>query len=83
MPVNVTFSGLGVYEFLCRIHELRGDGNAEYASQRWSLSAGITLNDDDGERCKVVSRYIGHGDMTPLLGFPQLTRTEEKRNVTA
>ena len=81
MPVNLAFSGLGVYEFLCRIHELRDDGNADCASQRWSLSGGITLNDNDGERCKVVSRYLGRGDLMPLLGMPELTPTKEPRNV--
>ena len=81
MPVNVTFSGLGVYEFLCRIHELRDDGNAEYASQRWSLSGGIIQNEIDRGRCRVVSRYLGRGDMMPLLGMPELTPAKEASHV--
>jgi len=83
MPVNVTFSGLGIFEFLCRIHELRDDGNAEYASQRWSLSGGLAQTECDGERCRVVTRYLGRGDMLPLLGMPELTPTSESNNVIA
>ena len=82
MPVNVTFSGLGVYEFLCRLHPLRDDGNADFASQRWSLNNGVVSRDTDGERCKVVSRYLGRGDMTPLLGMPELSTPQEANHVS-
>lgn len=73
MPVNMVFSGLGVYEFLCRLHELRDEGNTDFASQRWSLSSDLSIKEPDCERCKVVSRYLGRGDMNPLLGMPELT----------
>jgi len=81
MPVNMVFSGLGVYEFLCRLHELRDDGNTDFASQRWSLSSDLSIKEPDCERCKVVSRYLGRGDMIPMLGMPELTPVKEKMDV--
>ena len=73
MPVNIMFSGLAVYEFLCRLHPLRDEGNAEYANQRWSLSNGLRSSNVDGDRCMAVSRHLGRGDMVPLIGMPQLS----------
>lgn len=81
MPVNMVFSGLGVYEFLCRIHQLRDDGNNDFASQRWSLSSDLSVKEPDGERCNVVSRHLGRGDTFPLLGMPELTPVKEKKDV--
>ena len=41
MPINMIFSGYGVFEFLSRLHEIRDDGNVGFANQRWSLSGGF------------------------------------------
>jgi hypothetical protein len=73
MPINTIFSGYGVYEFLCRIHPIRDEGNANHAAQRWSLSNDICLREPDSEKCKVVGRYLGCGDLIPLLGMPELS----------
>ncbi len=73
MPINVIFSGYGVWEFLCRLHALRDDSNGSFASQRWSLTGGMTSAEVDGKRCQSVSRYLGHGDINPLLGLPELS----------
>lgn len=73
MPINTIFSGYGVYEFLCRIHPIRDEGNTNHASQRWSLSNDICLREPDSEKCKVVGRHLGCGDLIPLLGMPELS----------
>ena len=83
MPINIIFSGYGVWEFLCRLHQLRDDGNKEFANQRWSLSGGIATNQSDGDRCPAVSRYLGRGDMIPLLGMPELSVTGANQDASA
>jgi hypothetical protein len=75
IPVNMVFAGLAVFEFLCRLHPLRDEPNGEFASQRISLSHSFTDRSEDGERCLAVSRYLGRGDMLPLLGMPEFSET--------
>jgi len=82
MPINVIFSGYGVWEFLCRLHRIRDDSNDEFANQRWSLSGGFASRVVDGERCPAVSRYLGFGDMKPLLGLPELSVLKVTGDVT-
>jgi len=83
MPINVIFSGYGVWEFLCRLHQLRDDSNCAFASQRWSLTGGLVSAEVDGDRCLAVSRYLGHGDMNPLLGLPELSLQKVSTDATA
>ncbi len=73
ISVNMIFSGLGVLEFLHRLHPMRDEPNAQFALQRLSLSSGLQDIRDDGERCSVVSRTLGQGDMRPLLGMPEFS----------
>ncbi len=73
ITVNMIFSGLAVFEFLCRVHAVRDEDNAGYASQRISLNQWIFHRVGDGERCPVVTRNVGRGDMVPLLGMPELS----------
>ena len=81
MPINTIVAGYGVFEFLCRVHNLRDESNVGFASQRWSLSGSFVARDSDGERCGVVSRNLGRGDMRPLLGMPELSKVEEVHRV--
>lgn len=78
ISVNMIFSGLGVLEFLHRIHPMRDEPNGQFALQRLSLSNGLKDVQDDGERCLVVSRTLGRGDMRPLLGMPELSSQGEQ-----
>ncbi|GAA4446233.1 ThiF family adenylyltransferase [Novipirellula rosea] len=73
ITINTIFSGYGVWELLCRMHAIRDDGSYEFANQRWSLSGNIHDHEAEGERCPVVSRHLGFGDMVPLLGMPELS----------
>lgn len=74
ISVNMIFAGLGVFEFLNRLHEMRDEPNSGFAMQRISLSHNIFDVSNGGERCMAVSRYCGQGDMTPLLGMPELSQ---------
>ena len=77
ITVNMIFSGLGVFEFLNRLHEMRDEPNARFAMQRISLSHNLSDVSEDGTRCMVVSRYLGQGDLRPLLGMPELSEGAE------
>ncbi len=77
ITVNMIFSGLGVFEFLNRLHQMRDDPNAGFAMQRISLSHSFSDVYGDGPRCMVVSRYLGQGDLQPLLGMPELSEAAE------
>ena len=77
ITVNMIFSGLGVFEFLNRLHEMRDEPNSRFAMQRISLSHHLSDVSDDGERCMAVSRYLGYGDLKPLLGMPDLSEKAE------
>lgn len=79
VTVNIVFAGLGVFEFLCRVHDVRDEANSKYAAQRISLNQWIFDKEDDGERCPVICRYAGRGDMVPLLGMPELTKAQKVR----
>lgn len=77
ISVNMIFSGLGVLEFLHRVHPMRDEPNAQFALQRLSLSNGLRDVQADGEQCPVISRTLGRGDMRPLLGMPELSSRAE------
>lgn len=78
IPVNMVFSGLAVFELLCRIHDVRGLDTPQYAGQRVSLVDFHNYHAEDGERCMTVTRNAGRGDIEPLLDMPELsTPTEE------
>lgn len=77
ITVNMIFSGLGVFEFLCRAHDVRDEANAGYAVQRISLNQWIFDKQDDGDRCPVINRHAGRGDMRPLLGMPEFSEHSE------
>jgi hypothetical protein len=77
ITVNMIFSGLAVFEFLNRLHQMRDDPNAGFAMQRISLSHNFSDVSGDEARCMVVSRYLGQGDLQPLLGMPELSDAAE------
>lgn len=82
IAINTIFSGYGVMEMLCRLHNIRDDDNIDFASQRWSLSGGFANKESDGDRCLAVSRHLGRGDMCPLLGLPELSVDEATSDAT-
>ena len=60
-------------EFLARLHPYRDDENGEYAVHRFSLSQGVFYREREGEPCRLLARYVGRGDMRPLLNLPELS----------
>ncbi len=74
-PLNGLIASTAILELLARIHPYRDDGNAGFAAQYITLTHGCTQTESDGDRCPVVTRYAGRGDLCPLLGMASLSET--------
>jgi hypothetical protein len=74
--VNMHFSAMAVLDLLARLHPYRNDGNAGFAAQTISLTAGFWRQLEEGPVDQVLARYVGRGDMTPPLDMPFLDRQE-------
>jgi len=77
ISVNMLIASLSVNELLARIHPYRDDPNSEYAVYRISLNAGFLAHEDDGEPCAALEKWVGRGDVKPLLGTPSLSINKE------
>ncbi len=67
------FSSLGVLELLARIHPYRFDPNSKYASLTVSLAGMFSVERSEGEPDERLARFVGRGDMEPLLNTPLLS----------
>jgi hypothetical protein len=67
ISVNMFFAALAVNEFLARLHPYRNRPNREYAWLAGSLSEVQFYPEPEGEDCPVLKKYVGRGDVEPLL----------------
>ncbi|BDS06461.1 hypothetical protein NT6N_15010 [Oceaniferula spumae] len=72
VSINTLYASLGVLELLARLHPYRDDPNAEFAAYGVSLTGSGLTQSEETERCQVVTRFAGRGDMEPLLDLPVL-----------
>jgi hypothetical protein len=73
ISVNMYFAAMAVNEFLARIHPYRNIANSEFAIVSANLAEVALLPEPDGAPCRVLSRHVGRGDVTPLLDRPSLS----------
>lgn len=73
VSVNMHFASLGVNEFLARLHPYRDDPNSDFAWVSISLTQMHRYAKPDGTACPRLSRYVGRGDLNPLLDMPFLS----------
>lgn len=83
ISVNMLFASFAVNEFLARIHYYRDDGNAKYATNRFSLTQMVAYYESDEGACSVLARHLGRGDVTPLLDLPELSAANERARKVA
>lgn len=76
ISVNMLFASLAMNELLARLHPYRDDPNSGYAAYTISLSQGRICQDTEGETYLPWVKYVGRGDMTPLLEMPELSEME-------
>jgi len=73
ISVNTQVASMAVNEFLARIHPFRDDPNGDFAVHRLIISRGELYREPDGPPCNLLMKYVGRGDMNPLLDLPSLS----------
>jgi len=79
MPLNMIAAGYAVMELLARIHGIRieQEDDMRAAETLISIDVGYIQQRPDLNPCPGLSRYIGLGDVVPLLAMPVLNVDEE------
>src|SRR5262249_52370832 len=73
VSVNMHFASMAINEFLARLHPYRDDPNSDYAWTSTSLTQMQLYQKPDGVACERLLKYVGRGDMKPLLDMPILS----------
>ncbi|SRR5579875_257928 len=73
ITVNMFIASLAVHEFLSRLHPYREEPNSAYASLEFSLRSMEFFPEPEDAICPLLSRSVGLGDTSPLLGLPELS----------
>jgi hypothetical protein len=73
ISVNMLVASSAVNDFLARIHPYRRVPNVEIDCLRISLADALCYPDRYPEPCAYLSRYVGRGDMEPLLNHAELS----------
>lgn len=73
ISVNMLVASLAVNELLARLHPYRQFDNREFAIYRVSLEQGQLFHESEGEPCKALAKWVGRGDISPLLDLPSLS----------
>jgi len=68
ISVNTFFAALAMNEFLARLHAFRNVDNDEFGTVRGDLCEFVLLREPGASSAGHLSRYIGAGDQSPLLG---------------
>lgn len=71
IPVNMNAASMAVMEMLARLHQLRDEGNGDFAYSRLSHTAGLLRRNADGAPCPILAKEVGRGDTKPLLDRPE------------
>jgi hypothetical protein len=73
MALNMSIAPLGVMELFARLYRFRDDPDARYATNTLSLTQMGLYAEPEGSPCAVLQRFVGRGDMSPLLDLPELS----------
>lgn len=73
ISVNTLVASLAVNDLLARVHPFRDDSNEEISSICMSLTQTRLIIEKEGEPCQVLEKFVGRGDIRPLLNMPVLS----------
>jgi len=72
ISINTQIASMAVNDFLARIHSYKYDPNSEFAISRISFTDAYIQYEVDGEPDPYLSKFIGRGELQPLLNMPEL-----------
>ena len=73
ISVNMQIASMAFNEFLARVHPYRVEPNSKYAQRRIVISdPEASIDMEDGNACRIFSKWVGLGDQQPLLGIQDL-----------
>lgn len=72
ISINTYTASTAINEFLARIHPFRYDQNSKFAVTRFSLSDNYIQYENDGDPDPYLKRFVGRGNLKPLLNMPEL-----------
>jgi len=72
ITVNTMIASMAMNDFLARLHPYRNNPNSEVGSIYLNLREPRFMTEVDGEPDEGMSRWVGLGDITPILAMPSL-----------
>jgi len=72
ITVNTMIASMAMNDFLARLHTYRNNPNAEVGSLSINLREPLFMTEEDGEPDEGMLRWVGLGDITPILAMPSL-----------
>lgn len=72
VSINSQIASMAVNELLARLHPFRYDSNAKFAITRISFTDSYIQHEKDGAEDEYLKKYVGRGDITPLLNISEL-----------
>jgi hypothetical protein len=73
ISVNMNVASVAINEFLCRVHKIRNESMADFATTRLCISDGYVQYESEGKPDPYFTKQLGMGDQTPLLNLPELS----------
>jgi hypothetical protein len=73
VSVNAFFAALAVNDMLARLHPYRNLPNGDFATILGDLTEVRLMGQPEAQNCEMLQKYIGRGDIDPLLDRPQLS----------
>jgi len=77
ISINTQVSATAVNEFLARLHPYRNVENSEVDAVRVMFGDCTTYPESHPEPCSFFNKYIGKGDVEPLLNNPELSHVKK------
>jgi len=80
VSTNMCYASLAVNELLARLHPIRDDGNTDIDVVSLSLTQMRMFTDGYPSSARPFARFVGRGDVSPLLGMPELSAPKRRKH---
>jgi len=77
ISINMQTASTAVNDFLARIHPYRNMPNSEVDAIKIDFADGVSYPDTFSEPCPFFRKWVGIGDIEPLLNSPELSHVQE------